>query len=135
MGSKEHVEKDNMKMRDEFEKEPLKLLENRKAEIQSLLKDGKITKEEAAGKIERFDIRIKEIQSFNRLTLKQKKDKLTKDCKKYLDKQVAEGKLDKTKADTIFKKYSERINKWDGNGYPKFHLKRCFRKGEKSDIH
>ncbi len=128
--SRQYADKDlkdlkekHRKFREEFRKDPINALESRKSEIQSLLKEGKITKEEADKKIERLDSKIKEIQNFNRLTLPQKKDKLINDCKSSLEKRVKEGKIDRNKADQIIKDYTEKINKWDGNGYPQFHSK------------
>lgn len=107
----------------EFDKDPIKALQNRKEKIQSLLKDGKITKEKADKMTARIDSKIKEIQDFNKLTLPQKKDKLINDFKASVEKRVKEGKIDKAKADTLVKEFIEKINKWDGNGYPKFHQK------------
>lgn len=121
---KQDIKKDFKQKHDEFNKDPIKALENRKVKIQSLLKEGKITKEKADKKTARIDSKIKEIQTFNKLTLQQKKDKLINDCKTSVEKLVKEGKLDRTKADTILKNHTEKINKWDGNGYPQFHSKR-----------
>lgn len=121
--SKPHVKKECKQKHEEFSKDPLRALESRKVKIQSLLKEGKITKENADERIARIDSKIKEIQSFNKLTLPQKKDKLIYDCKASVEKLVKEGKLDRVKADTLLKNYSEKINKWDGNGYPHFHTK------------
>lgn len=112
-----------LKHDEEFAKDPIKALQNRKEKIQALLKEGKITKEKADEKIARIDSKIKEIESFNKLTLKQKKEKLIDDCRASVEKRVKEGKLDKAEADTILKNYTEKINKWDGKGYPHFHLK------------
>lgn len=116
--------KDSGKKCDEFRKDPVKALEAKKAKIQTLLKEGKITKEKAEEITARIDTKIKEIESFNKLSLQQKKDKLISDCRSYVEKQVKEGKLDRAKADELIKKYTEKINKWDGSGYPKYHSER-----------
>lgn len=121
--SGQHFKKGYEQKHDEFDKDPIKVLESRKAKIKSLLKEGKIDKETADEKTTRIDLKIKEIQSFNKLSLQQKKDKLINDCRTAVEKRVQEGKLDRTKADTIIKNYTEKINKWDGNGYPQLHHK------------
>lgn len=123
--NKVYDKKDHAKKHDEFRKDPIKALENRKAEIQSLVKEGKLTKEKADEITARLDSKIKEIQDFNKLTLQQKKDKLIKDCRTSLDRLIKEGKMDKAKADTIFEEYLNKVKNWDGNGYPHFRPK-CF---------
>lgn len=110
----------------EFAKDPIKALQAKKEKVQALLKEGKITKEEADKKTAWIDSKIKEIESFNKLPLQQKKDKLISDCKAAVEKRVSEGKLDRAKADTILNEYTEKINTWDGTGYPKFRFK-CFK--------
>jgi len=109
---------------DGFSKDPLKALQSRKEKVQSLLKDGKITKEKADAMNARIDSKIKEVQQFNSLTLQQKKDKLVNDFKAFAEKRVKEGKIEQTKADTMVKNYTDKITKWDGSGYPQFHGKR-----------
>lgn len=105
----------------ELEKQdPIKVLENCKTKIQAMLKDGKITEEKANSKIAKIDEEIKKIKEFNALTLDQKKEKLTNDFKTFIQKQVQDGKLTQEKADEILKKFTDKLAKWDGIGYPKF---------------
>jgi len=108
---------------DDFEKDPIKVLQSKKEKVQSLYKEGKISKEKADAIIARIDSKIKEIREFDSLNLQQKKDKLINDFKASIDKRVKEGKLTKEKADTIVKDFTDKITKWDGNGYPQFHGK------------
>lgn len=102
----------------DFEKDPVKALECRKAKIQSMLKAGEITKEEAAEKTARIDARIARINEFNKLTLPQKKAKLIEDFKASVNNKVKDGKITQEKADTITREFNEMITNWDGNGYP-----------------
>lgn len=109
---------------EEFVKDPLGTLENRKSEIQKLLKEGKIPKEKAEAIIKKIDAGIAEVKEFNGLTLEQKRKKLLKDCRDYLDSLVEKGELEREEADRIYKEYADKIGKWDGTGYPKF-LRKC----------
>ena len=102
----------------DFDKDPVKALECRKAKVQSLLKEGKITKEEAAEKTARIDARIAKINEFNKLTLPQKKAKLTEEFKASVNNKVKDGRLTQEKADAITREFNEMITNWDGNGYP-----------------
>ncbi|MDP4180278.1 MAG: hypothetical protein Q8942_04205 [Bacillota bacterium] len=126
----ERADKDLKIKHEDFIKDPIKALENKKEKIQSLVKEGKISKEIADEKIAKIDSKIKEIKIFNNLPLEQKREKLINNRKTHIEKLVKEGKLDRSKADSILKDYTEKINKWDGNGYPRFHSK-C----KKHDIH
>jgi Uncharacterized protein conserved in bacteria len=133
----EHNHKDkgfHRQMFEEYRKDPIKALEKRKLEVQTLLKEGKINKEKADKITAKLDSKIKEIQSFNKLNLQQKKVRLLDDCRTTIEKMVKEGKLEKDKADTIFNKYREKIDKWDGNGYPQFHPKFLRSGCKESDI-
>lgn len=105
------------------QQDPIKALQRKKEKIQTLLKDGKITKEKADAIIARIDSKIKEIEEFNKLTPQQKKDKLISGFKASVGKRVEEGKLTQEKADELVKKFTEKVQKWDGNGYPQFHKK------------
>lgn len=118
---------------EEFQKDPIKALQNRKEEIQSLQKDGKITKEKADEITARIDAKIKQIEEFNKLTLEQKKAKLIKNCSTRLDRLVKEGKLEQAKADEILKQYTDKISNWDGTGYPGFHARMHHDKCKKDD--
>lgn len=102
------------------QQDPIKALESKKEKIQAKLKDGKITKEKADRITAKIDAKIKEIQEFNRLTLQQKKDKLIRDFKAFANKRVKDGKLTQDEADKLIKSYTDKVNQWDGNGYPKF---------------
>lgn len=114
---------------DNWAKDPIGALESKKAEVQILLKEGKITKDNADKMTKRIDAKIAEIKEFNKLTLQQKKDRLIKDCKNRLDLLVKDGKIDRKKADGILKSYTEKIRQWDGTGYPKY-FEKCM-KGKK----
>jgi lipoate-protein ligase A len=111
------------KKSEEFKKDPIKFLENRKKEIESLLLQGKISKEKAQSKIKRIDSKIKEIREFEKLSLKQKKEKLIKDCEIYLNKKMESGNLTQQEAEQIFKDFVDKINTWNGSGYPMFYKK------------
>lgn len=112
------------------EKDPIKALENRKAKVQSLLKEGKITKEKADKITARIDEKIKTINEFNKLTPDQKRAKLTEDFKTFMAKKVKEGKLTQEQADERIKAFNEKVKQWDGTGYPHF-----FKKGMKHGHH
>lgn len=105
------------------QQDPIKALESKKEKVQAQLKEGKITKEKADAITARLDARISEIKKFNSLTLPQKKAKLISDFKSFTDKRVKDGKLTQEKANELIKKYTEKVEKWDGNGYPKLHGK------------
>lgn len=109
-------------------KDPIKMLEQRKANVRQELSEGKITKEEADNKIARIDKKIKDIQEFNKLPLKEKKEKLINSFTARVDKKVQEGELTRDNADKMISKFKAKVEKWDGNGYP-FHFKGL--KGEK----
>lgn len=115
---------------DDFEKNPITALEENKNEILQLLKEDKLTKEKADAIISRIDAKISKIKAFEKLPLAQKKEALIKDCKARLDTLVKDGKIQKDKADAILKKYTEKIQNWDGIGYPDFHDKGIKGKGK-----
>jgi hypothetical protein len=119
--SEKSHDKDFKQKRAEFEKDPIKALKNRKAEVQSLFNDGKMTKEKADAITARIDARIKEINEFNKLSVQEKRVKLTNDFKTFIDKRVKEGRLTKEEADIKIKDFTDKVTKWDGKGYPKFH--------------
>jgi len=111
------------------DKDPIKFLEKKKARIQALLKEGKIEKEKADAIIKRIDERIKKLKEFNKLTTAQKKEKLIQEFKAKIAEKVKAGKLTKEKGDELIKKYTEKVEKWDGKGYPDFHHReKCHRK-------
>jgi lipoate-protein ligase A len=115
------------------QEDPIKALENKKEQIQSRLKEGKITTEKADAITARIDTKIREIQEFNKLSVPQKKDKLIREFKARMDKKVSEGRLTQDKADELIKNYTEKVNQWDGQGYPKFGKKGCFGKKHKNN--
>jgi len=103
--------------------DPLEALKKKKEKIQSMLKEGKISKEEADAINARIDKKIKEIEEFNKLSPEQKKDKLMKGFKESVEKGVKSGKLTREKADEMIKKFNEKLQNWDGKGYPDFLIK------------
>lgn len=116
-GKKEHK---GTREKVDCQQDPVKSLESKKERIQSKLKEGKITKEKADEITVRIEARIKTIQEFNKLTLQQKKNKLTDNVKMSMDRKVREGKLPQDKANELLKEYTDKISQWDGSGYPKF---------------
>ena len=104
-------------------KDPIKALEEKKEEVNDLLKQGKISEEEANELIKKIDDRIKKIEEFNRLPLEKKKEVLINKFKEHVEKKVNEGKLTREKADEIIKEHIERVNRWNGKGYPDFNHK------------
>lgn len=108
----------------DFEKDPIKALECRKEKVRSLLKEGKITKEQADEMTARIDEKIAKVKEFSKLTLPQKRARLMEEFKTSADKWVKEGKLTREKADVMIRDFNEKITKWDGSGYPVMHGKR-----------
>ncbi len=115
-----HFKDHNEKNFKEFNKDPIKSLENRKEKIQTMLKEGKITKEKADKITAKINTKIKEIQDFEKLTLPQKKEKLINDFKSKLEERVKEGKIDKSQAVAKLKEFSQEVEKWDGKDGFKF---------------
>lgn len=109
---------------DKCVKDPIKMLEEKKAEIQEKLKEGKITKEKADELTIKIDERIKEIKEFDKLTTEQKKEKLIKKFDEVMDKKIKEGRITKEEAEILKKEFNEKIKNWDGKGYPRFRIKR-----------
>lgn len=127
-GSTNQEKSDTLKKDKEYPKrrevkDPIKNLETRKEKIQTLLKEGKISKEKADELTAKVDARIKEINEFNKLTLAQKKERLTTNLKASLAEKVKEGELTQADADKVLEKFTKKIENWDGKGYPKFHGK------------
>lgn len=102
-------------------KDPIKSLEMKKQKIRKMQEENKITKEKADEIISKIDTRIKEIEEFNKLPLDQKKAKLLERFKKSVDKRVEKGRITPEEADKMIREYTEKIEKWDGNGYPRLH--------------
>jgi len=100
--------------------DPVKRLQDEKANIQKRLADSKITQDQADKAIAKIDEQIKKLQDFNNLTLDQKKAKLVEDFTAAVNNQVQAGKLTQDKADKMIADYKARVDKWDGTGYPFF---------------
>lgn len=115
-------EKEFRKKNEGFDRQqdPVKRLEGKKERVQKLLKEGKITKEEANEITAKLDARIKAVREFNSLTVQQKKDKLIGNYRTFIEEKVKEGKITKEKAADMIKDYNGKVNKWDGSGYPGF---------------
>lgn len=109
---------------DNCEKDPIKALEEKKAEIQEKAKEGKITKEKADELCKKIDERIKEIQEFDKLSVEQKKERIIKKFNEVLEKKINEGEIAKEEAEFMRKEFNEKIKNWDGKGYPRFRIKR-----------
>jgi ribosomal protein S20 len=105
------------------QQDPIKFLEDKKAKIQQELQEGKITKEQADEKISKIDSKIKAIEEFKKLSVPEKKEKMISHFKARLDRKVESGKLDQNKADELLAEFTEKINQWDGTGFPKIDKK------------
>jgi polyhydroxyalkanoate synthesis regulator phasin len=115
-GKKEHKEK-----KFEFRQgNPISSLEKKKEEIQSLVKEGKLTKEKAAEITSRIDARIKSFKEFDKLSLTEKKKKLKENFSSHLEKGVKDGRITKEKMNEVLDEFNKKIDNWDGKGYPKF---------------
>lgn len=110
-------------------KDPLEMLQSRRQKVQELLNEGKISKEKADQINAEIDVKIKEVQEFNSLTLDQKKEKLQVRLKEKMDEKVKEGKLTREKADEFIEKFNKKIEEWDGTGYPGYMHKMHWKKG------
>lgn len=99
-------------------KDPLQILQHRKELVQKALEEGKITKQEADAITARIDEKIKEIEEFNKLDLPQKKEKLMSKFKAFVEQGVKEGKITEEKKEELIRQFTEKLEKWDGNGYP-----------------
>jgi len=113
----------------EFEQDPLKMLNNKKDMVQTLLKEGKMSKDEADEIIKRVDKSIKTVNDFNKLTLVKKKEFLLKQFDSTMDARLKDGKIKKDLVEELKKEYRDRITQWDGKGYPGFLIKGVFYKG------
>jgi molecular chaperone DnaK (HSP70) len=109
--------------------DPVKALQKKKENIEFLVKEGRMTKDEANPIIKRIDDRLKAIQEFNSLTLEQKKEMLISNFKAAMARKVENGRLTKEKSDELIKSYTEKVQKWDGSGYPGFCGKGMRQKG------
>lgn len=98
--------------------DPITRLENLKAKITEKYNEGKISKDKMDNLIAKINNVEQKIKDFNNLTLDQKKQKLISDFTTDINKRVQEGKLTQDKANELIKNYTDKVNKWDGNGYP-----------------
>lgn len=123
-----HFEKKGLS-RQEFEKfseelknNPVKALEDRKAEIESAVKEGKLPREKADKMIDHINKIISSVKDFDKLSVTQKKEKLKKDFNTIIEKKIEKGYINKDKADALIKDFGDKIEKWDGKGYPQFNF-------------
>lgn len=105
---------------DKCQKDPIKRLEEKKEQIQSDLKEGKLTKEEADALTKKVDHHIAKIKEFNSMPLPEKKEHLAKKFKSHVEQQVKDGKLTKNEGDKLLEDFSKSLNEWDGTTAPKF---------------
>lgn len=102
----------------EQEKDPIARLKDKKAKIQELLQQGKISKEEAEARILLIDVKIRKIGEFNKLPLNDKKERLINNFKAFMNDRVKEGKITQEKANQLILEYTKKVNEWDGSGTP-----------------
>lgn len=96
----------------------INILETKKQKIREAAQKGEITQEQADAKIARIDEKIKAVNEFQTLSLPEKKETLIAHYKARLDKKVEAGKLEQSEADQRLKEFTERVEKWDGTGFP-----------------
>lgn len=110
------------KFREEMKNNPVKALEDRKAKIESAVKEGKLPREKADQMIDHINKTISSVKEFDKLSVTQKKEKLKKDFNASIEKKIEKGRIDKDKADALIKDFCDKIEKWDGKGYPQFNF-------------
>ncbi len=110
------------KFREELKNNPVKALEDRKAKIESAVKEGKLPREKADKMIDHINKTISSVKEFDKLSVTQKKEKLKKDFNAMIEKKIEKGRIDKDKADALIKDFGDKIEKWDGKGYPQFNF-------------
>lgn len=108
--------------------DPIKALEAKKEKVQQMLRDGKITQEKADEITARINFKIKKIEEFNKLRPEEKKAKLISEFNARMSKKVKDGKITQDEANEKIEKFTERINQWDGTGYPPIGKKGCVKK-------
>lgn len=99
-------------------KNPVQALQDFKSKIEQKYKDGKITEDEKNNILQKIDQKINELEAFNKLTPREKKDKLINDFTAAINQKVKDGKITQDKANQTIANYKAKIEKWDGNGYP-----------------
>jgi len=87
------VDQVKKKQANELQIDPIKALQDLKANLQTRYTEGKISKEKLDNMNQKIDAAIKEIQEFNKLPVKEKKAKLVKGFTEQTDKRVQIGKL------------------------------------------
>jgi polyhydroxyalkanoate synthesis regulator phasin len=105
--------------------DPIKALKERKEKVKSLVKEGKISKEKADAINAKIDEKIKRIEEFNKLPVEQKREKLISGFQAFVERKVKEGKLTKEEAEELVKEFTDRIQKWNGKGYPDLRKDGC----------
>jgi DNA-binding protein H-NS len=100
--------------------DPLNFLEKKKRHIQEQVRAGKLTQEEADARIARIEERIRDIREFNKLSVPEKKAKLLDRYRKMLEQKAAAGKITRQEADRRLQAFTEKVEAWDGQGYPDF---------------
>ena len=106
----------------ELQMDPIKALQDFKVNIQSRYTDGKISKEKMEKMTAKIDAVVKEIEAFNKLSTKEKKEKLINGFTENTNKRIEQGKITKKKAEKAVSEFKAKIEKWDGNGYPPLNM-------------
>ncbi|MGJ7044890.1 hypothetical protein [Thermoanaerobacterium thermosulfurigenes] len=100
--------------------DPIQTLENLKTKIEEKYSQGKISQDEENKILAKINTAEQKIEDFNNMTLDQKKQTLIDDFTNIVNNQVKNGKITQDKANTLIKNFTDKVNKWDGNGYPQF---------------
>ncbi|MDI3312482.1 MAG: hypothetical protein QJR05_13800, partial [Thermoanaerobacterium sp.] len=98
--------------------DPIKRLEDIKAKVTEKYNQGKISKEKYDNMISKINEKEQYIKGLNSLTLSQKRQKLISDFTAAINKKVQSGRITQDKANELIKKYTDKVNKWDGTGFP-----------------
>ncbi|KAA5807991.1 hypothetical protein [Thermoanaerobacterium thermosaccharolyticum] len=98
--------------------DPIQLLENLKAKIEEKYSQGKISQNQENNIITKINSAEQKIENFNNMTLDQKKQTLIDYFTTIVNNQVKNGKITQDKANTLIKNFTDKVNKWDGTGYP-----------------
>ncbi|AGB19898.1 hypothetical protein [Thermoanaerobacterium thermosaccharolyticum] len=98
--------------------DPIQRLESIKAKVTQKYNEGKISKNKYDSIIAKINNMEQQINDFNKLTLDQKRQKLISDYTAAVNKKVQNGKITQDKANELIKNYTDKVNKWDGTGFP-----------------
>ncbi|ADL69453.1 hypothetical protein Tthe_1969 [Thermoanaerobacterium thermosaccharolyticum DSM 571] len=98
--------------------DPIQLLENLKAKIEEKYSQGKISQNQENNIITKINSAEQKIENFNNMTLDQKKQTLIDYFTTIVNNEVKNGKITQDKANTLIKNFTDKVNKWDGTGYP-----------------